>query len=178
MDWQVVFAEIEDHLVALIPQRVRDLRMEVPVYCLFIDYYSSAVLGDLVPTLRLATVSLRDRVLATKGAEAPYYLWSPQELPNSREVINATLDDEVLLAKVRAHPNLVSRKLARSAALRLNELDWSRILPVAEVFVVIASDATQAFADTFGDIKASISEERLERLRSRGLLGMKSWFQL
>jgi hypothetical protein len=178
VDWQVIFSKIESRLVTRIQAVVRALHFQSPVYCLMINYYSSTVLGDVVPTLRLPTVSLRDRVLATKGSEAPYYLWSPQELPNCPEVISAALDDDELLALVRAHPNFVSRKMARNVALRLNEVDWSRIARVAEDFVVIAADATQAFGDTFGDIKASIGDERLDRLRSSGWMGTSSWYQL
>ena len=178
MDAQVAFAEIEEILVARIPERVRELKIPVPVYCLMIEYYSSTVVGDVVPTLRLPSESFRTRVQMEKRAEAPYFLWSPHELPHSPEIISAALDDGLLVTKIRAHPNLVSRKMARNVALRLNELDWSEMTPIADDFVVIAADATQAFADTFGDIKASVGERRLDRLRSCGLIGGKQWSRL
>ena len=178
MDWQIAFAEIEELLVSLIPKRVRELAIPIPVYCVMVEYYSSTVVGDVVPTLKLPSDSFRRRVQEARGTDAPHFLWSPPEVPHSSDIFTASLKSDELLAKVRAHPNLVSRKMARAVALRLNELDWTQILPVSDGFVVVAADATQAFADEFGDIKASIGERRWTDLIARRLIGATEPYQL
>jgi hypothetical protein len=169
--WETVFAEIEQLLVSLIPRRVQELAIPIPVYCLMIEYYSSSVAGDVVPTLKLPSVAFRSRVQSARGKESPHYFWSPPELPACADIFTASLQDESLLAKVRAHSNLVSRKMARAVARRLNNLDWTRIAPVSDGFVVVAADATQTFGDLYGDIKASIGEARWNDLIARRLLG-------
>jgi len=178
MDWQVAFTEVEEMLVSLIPQRIAKLLIPAPIYCLMIEYYTSTVAGDMTPTLRLPTVAFRDRILAEKGDLAPYHLWSHAELPHCAEILSASIDDAPLLAKVRAHPNLVSRKMARKVAARLNAGNWTRIAPVADGFVVVAADASQSFGDTSGDIRASIGDARFADLQSRGLIGRQEWGRL
>ncbi|MBC7854701.1 MAG: hypothetical protein IAF94_14810 [Pirellulaceae bacterium] len=178
MDTQAASREIEDLLFALIPRRVGELRISVPVYCLMVKYLSGSEYGDTVPSLELPADSLRQQIQKEKGNKAPYFLWSHFELPHCPEVFTATIHDPTLLAIVRLNPDLANRKLAQIVALRLNALDWSQVTSVTDDFVVIAADETQEFGDTFGDIKASIGEERLANLRARKLIGSESWYHL
>lgn len=178
MDTQAASKEIEDLLFALIPRRVGELRISVPVYCLMVRYYSGSEYGDAVPSLELPADSLRRRIQKEKGEKAPYFFWSQFELPHCSEVFTATINDPTLLAKVRLNPDLANRSLAQRVALRLNALNWSQVTSVTDDFVVIAADETQEFGDTFGDIKASIGEERLANLRARKLIGSESWYHL
>lgn len=171
MDWTGAFAEIENLLVSLIPDRVRELRIPVPVYSLMVEYYTSAVVGAPVPTLKLPSAAYMQRVAEAHGKDAPHYLWSPPELPDSPDIFACSLQNDELLAKVQAHANLVSRKMARAVALRLNDLDWTKIAPVCDGFVVVAADATSAFADEFADIEASVGKARWNDLIAKRRIG-------
>jgi len=180
-------------LLSSIPDAVRKLHIKAPAYCLFIWYQDLSV-DEYAPELGLAPVELRDACLSGKHREKlandpVASIWLPQQsidrpfpgFPFPKHVCENVaaeanecysiltagheyppgVDAEgPLLMPFRAALHLVARKL--------NAYDWSGILPRSEDFVVLAADYIGYWLDE--DMAASIPEEQLDALRSRGLL--------
>jgi hypothetical protein len=183
-----VLAAIEERLVELIPQRVKALGIDEPVYCLRIWYYGTDTGGDRVPSLMLGTAAARQAVLAAKGDAAPHYLWCADEVCTGAHTCE--IDDPAVAALCRrwydqpwgGRPETEEltpiREMAQRVAARLNGLRWSEYVPTTDDFVVFAADASHTFCNDYREMMASVPAERIALLRSRRMLGTVKWFTL
>jgi hypothetical protein len=182
-------------LVEAIPQAIASLKPTRPIAVVRISYYNTCAPSTYL-SLRTVSAECRARVLASKGRNAPFYLWSsgeecgdgnidiPPEEPSDAgykpiaelcaQVYDLLCEDE----KEDEHMGLF-RQMIQQVALQLNSRDWKPICPVTDDFVVTAADGSQHFADDYEDLVNSIPADRLALLRSRGLLGPgENWDQL
>lgn len=182
---------LEDLLVKTIPDAVKEAELAEPSYALMICYCGEDMLSSYSGFLVMAPKSVRDSFVADYDAPDDdrllVYTWAPDELRNREETVEldscSTDSDEFELREAA----LVLMELCdegdhqldvetlvtplRRAARRLNQLDWSEIAPITDDFVVTALDNTgEGEFDTRTDISASVPQEKLKRLQSRGLL--------
>src|SRR5258708_36358984 len=89
-----VFKELVPVLVEAIPRAVKAEDFAEPVYCLRVYYDSIDTPEEGYATrLRLIKKASRARVLASKGRNAPYYLWCADETDCLEQGPNICLDD-------------------------------------------------------------------------------------
>jgi hypothetical protein len=181
--------QLEEPLVTCIPKRVKALRLREPVYCLRIWFYGTDCVGEGIPSLTLKTESLRQRVLADKGKQAPHYLWCADECEDGAGVIRATITNAAISRLCRNWYNqlpkgslsddsaLVPLRVAiQRVAATLNRLDWQPYAPVTDDFVVFPADGSHSFCDDYAEMLATIPATRLDLLRSRRFLGTEDWW--
>jgi predicted RNase H-like HicB family nuclease len=174
-----LLAEIESHLVGFIPNAIKQLQVTNRAYCVFLVYLDSTVVGDHAPFLAVGVDELRQEFLANdQGGQMPW--WDPygasgklrhvrcdkivSEVERCYQIFfsgsESSSEDDVMLRPFRESLHSVAR--------RLNQIDWRPILPITDDFAVVVIDGTAYWLDE--DISASVPADRLELLRSRGLL--------
>jgi hypothetical protein len=179
------FDKLAPLLVKAIPEAVASLKLKDPICCVRLYYYDThAPCGYL--SLLIQSKKYRDQLLAEKARDALSSLWGSSE--QSRDAC-VDLPDET--PKSKSHKQLAKqfeqvyeilcededegmveyREMVQSVARELNAMDWSKHCAVTDDFVVAAADGSQCFCDDYEDLVNSIPEERLELLRTRGLLG-------
>jgi hypothetical protein len=180
-------------LLSSVPDAVRKLDIKSPAYCLFLWYQDLSV-DEYAPELGVAPVELRDACLSGKhreklGNDPVASIWLPQQsierpfpgFPFPKHVCENVAAEanecySILTAGHEYPPGVHAegpllmpfRAALHGVARKLNAYDWSGILPCSEDFVVLAADYIGYWLDE--DMAASIPEERLTPLRSRGLL--------
>ena len=189
-DGEALLASAEDRLVALVPPLVRSLGFREPVYCLRLWYYEGGGDGGRLPSVLLAPDAARRRALAEHGNTAPHYLWCADELTGSSTgAFSAeTVDVELsgLMQRWHARPSSGDdaedlapvRAMVQRAAARLGEIAWASHAPVTDDFVVFAADGTHTFCNDYAEMVASVPADRIALLRSRRMLGDKTWYDL
>jgi hypothetical protein len=190
-----ILNRLEDLLVAQIPDAVKKLRIREPVYSLRIWYFGSDEGGDRSPKLILPTEALRQKVIKTKGNNAPHFLWAADELyhvdgahtsrlksPDVAKLCNAWYEqyesgDGPPPGKAALLP---FREMVQRAARRLNAYDWKTCINPTPDFVVFAADGSHDFCNDFEEMQASVSESQIEAFRTNRLLGTgtKKWWEL
>jgi hypothetical protein len=70
------------------------------------------------------------------------------------------------------------REAIQRVATCLNRLDWRKYARVTDDFVVFSADGSHSFCDDYGEMVASVPSRKLDRLRSRSLLGTDPWWEL
>jgi hypothetical protein len=195
MTSEQILAGIEEVLVLAIPQRVKALAINEAVYCLRIWWYGTDMPGDRTPSLTLAKESYRQLMVAVKGDKAPYYIWSADEIDSFDDREASAFRAEIAnppTAKLvaswyaqmpdRGWPDdadlIPLQTMVRRVATRLNRLRWADYASVTDDFVVMAADGSHSLIDVYGDMLASVPQERIEQLRSRRLLGTDPWWSL
>jgi hypothetical protein len=183
-----ILAALKERLVELIPQRVGALGLGEPVYCLRVWYYGTDAGGDGVPSLMLCPNTARRRMLAARGDEAPHYLCCADEVgvgSSTAEINELTASDLCRLWYRRPwgrRPEDVElrpfREMVQRVAARLSGLAWSEYAPTTDDFVVFAADASHTYCADYDEMRASVPAERIERLRSRRMLGDPDWYTL
>ena len=182
-DWDALFKAAEDRLVELVPPLAVSLDIRKPVYCLRLWYYEGGSDGGRLPSLLLVPEAYRRKALTAWGDKAPHYLWCADELTgrtaaaHTAETVDPPLSD--LMQRWHTRPGFGEgaeelqpvREMVQRAAARLNRYPWADHLPVTDDFVVFGADGTHEFLDDHGDLVASVPSERVELLRSRGMLG-------
>jgi hypothetical protein len=187
------FDQLVPLLVDAIPKAVSALKLKKPVCIVRIYYYDTHAPCTYL-SLRTVSAECRDQVVAAKGRNAPFYLWSsgedcgdgtvglPPEKPAGKpDKQIAALFEKVydLLCEDEDEYMDPFREMLRQVAAKLNALDWSKVCKVTDDFVVAPADGSMHFGDDYEDLVASVPEERLELLRSRGFLGPEeTWDQL
>lgn len=177
-----VLPQIEELLIAEIPRVVKAARISDPVYCLRIWYNGTDSMSDAVPYCMLIKESARKTYIATHGLRDVGALWMADEwtYPEMHFDIHSnhpklkqlyaewyewlcSQDDETEALQL-------FRKMTQRVARRLNDLDWRKILPVTDDFVVFPADGAHAFWDDTGDLLASITPAQQALLETRKLL--------
>jgi hypothetical protein len=132
----------------------------------------------------LPSESLRQSRLQQHGTRAPHYLWCADEfdldsvertyldIPELVTLCDQWIEDLEGSQALPAGPAafVPMREAVQRAAKRLNQIDWSAFAPVTSDFVVFAADGTHDFCDDLGEMQASVSAERIQQFRDRGLL--------
>jgi hypothetical protein len=187
------FESLVPLLVDAIPRAVASMKLRKPICAVRIYYYDTHAPCTYL-LLQTVSADCRANVLASKGRNAPYYLWGSGEacgdgeveLPSkhssskTRKQI-ATLFQKVydLLCEDEDENMVAFREMLQQVARELNSKDWTTICPVTDDFVVIPADGSVHFGDDYQDIAASVLADRLDLLRSRGFLGPgETWDQL
>jgi hypothetical protein len=176
--------QIEDLLVAAIPERVRTLGIKEPVYCLRIWYHGTDTEGDRVPSLLLVKESVRRKLIAEKGKPGLDYIWVADELTYPDWMYSAEIEDPRIARLCwkwcsRRLPEDIEeeeelgpmRATVQRVAARLNQLDWGQYTQATDDFVIFPADSSHTFCDDYGDMIASVPAPGIELLRSRDLLG-------
>ncbi|HXT57298.1 MAG TPA: hypothetical protein VN699_01635 [Pirellulales bacterium] len=185
---------LEERLATAVPLRVRAMEIIEPVYCLRIWYFGTDVLPEgRTPSLMLAKEAWWQQMLAEKGEKAPYYIWCADEIVNAKgmaysaEITDSTVTemvaewyDELPDRDLPDDNDLVPlQRMVQRVAAKLNQVDWSKYAAVTDDFVVVAADGSHiGVGGDYGEMLASVSPERLDRFRSRQLLGTDTWWTL
>lgn len=177
-----VFDQLAPLLVKAIPEVVASMPITRPICILRIVYYDTHA-PEAYINLSTMTEHRRKRLVEVKGRDALYYIWaSAEEMCDGPGGHLGTRDAGgdlaplfgqvyALLAENEKTYMESYRQMLQRVSRELNTQDWSRISEVTDDFVVLPADGSQFFDDDFHDIRNSISDTRLELLRSRGLLG-------
>lgn len=184
-------------LVDAIPQAIASLKLKKPICIVRIYFYDTHAPCTYL-SLRTVSADCRAQVLASKGRDAPFSIWSsgeecgdgnidlPADPPASKtDKKIASLFEQAyeLLCEDEDEPSesmVAFRTMLRKVAAKLNALDWKKFCPVTDDFVVVPADGSMHFGgEDYEDMVESIPRKRLELLRSRGFLGPgQSWDQL
>jgi hypothetical protein len=188
---QTLLRRLEETLIEDIPPRVKALRIPEPVYCLRIWYYGTDTDGDRTPSLTLKTEALRQRLVAEKEKQAPHYLWCADECEQGEGVFRTPIRNTTISGLCRDWFTLLPegalpddselvplREAIQRVAASLNRLDWPKYALVTDDFVVFSADGSHSFCDDYGEMVASVPARKLDRLRSRSLLGTDPWWEL
>lgn len=174
--------EIETALVVLVPEAVRQLKVEGPCYAVILCYIDSTT-DEFTPYGLVAPEAVRAEALRADPAGAASSIWSPhQALTLPKPLPTFTLEDAAFVARCQAcyqylmekggdldddRMLLPFRKMMYRVAQQLNGLDWSSCLAPTDDFVVIASDWTGYWVEE--DARASLPSAARKRLESRRL---------
>jgi hypothetical protein len=162
---ETVAKEIEDKLVGLIPDVLQTLRVEKPLYCVFLCYCSSG--WELTPDVCLAKAKERDPDLLDLDT-----IWNPAELS---EAVHIDLDDPALHDRWNLFYQLMGREedfsvcvnMLRHVAQRLNAHGAVAGLPGTDDFIFTACDTSDGVM-IGDDLPASVPPKRLKLLKQRG----------
>jgi hypothetical protein len=178
-----VFERLEYRLIDAIPRAIAANGFNEPVCCMRVYYYDTHAPCTYL-LLKPVSDAYRSKLLADAGKNALYYLWASGEAKGELQAVELSADytdletagllnnvysllcednDDSTMPKYRAVLQRVCRQL--------NCLSWDHVCQVTDDFVVVPADGSQYFADDSSDIVDSIPADRLELLRSRGLLG-------
>ena len=160
-------------LVDLIPKVVRKAKITEPAYCLGLAYDFEN--DPLPPCIGIGLARERQQWFESRGKEARALLWNPAEYARyedgSLNLVDKDLDEaceifcQLILAKFDTWS---AQKVLNRVTLKLNERDWSRLLPVTDDFIVYAVDFEGFHLAT--NLKAGVPQKRLRLLRKRRLL--------
>jgi len=141
--------ELEAALLQAIPERLAQVKLDSPAYCMFLQYCSSA--WDLPPTLKVATQAHRDQV-------DEELVWSPGEVEDPAIELDWPGLDESWrkFYQVMGSNWDPALKLLRKVARSLNERGFD--------FVVTAADSSDG-VDIGDDVRASVPAEQRRRLK-------------
>jgi hypothetical protein len=169
---EVMLAEIEAELLVKLTQAVRQRNFQERAYAVLICYV------DLTPERWLPpypTVLWEKDRENRRGSD----LWSLPDLPDAFQCAmpesetlerRCSLVYDFLTQEDLDQPEeeliLPFRKMVYRVSLILNRLDWSKILPVTDDFVVMASDWTSCWIEE--DAKHSVPPAKQERLKQKG----------
>jgi len=173
--------QLEELLVAEIPESIRSLSLEEPVYCVAITYCGEQFFWPT--TMYVGTESLRSRLREDENAEHRFKalvpdawgeprlrarLWSPAAHERASELQLRALQlidsPNVLLEGELLRP---ARELLQRVAARLMRIDWTPIVQVTDDFIVYAMDDSGDF-DASEDIRASVPAERVALWKVQG----------
>jgi hypothetical protein len=183
------FRRLEPLLAAAIPEAVRRLDLNDPIFCIRLYYHDTNAPGENYCTwVRVLTEPARQEVLARyRPVDVEYHLWSPTageangtpardiglfeaDLRKSREIMRLYEEVYELLCVSEDNYMRQLRELLRRVSRSLNALDWSSIAPTTDDFVVFPADGSAFYAGEYeSDMEASIPCEKLELLRQRRL---------
>jgi hypothetical protein len=168
--------ELEERTLAAVPQVLERFRAEEPAYavalCLDMEGYEHV----LPPSLAVALQSEREAFSKRHGpARARDYLWSPTEW-RLHDVDELEYREPALLALASDANQLIwqkeqfarARKHVDTIAKRLNQLDWSAVLPVTDDFVVFSVDV--ASGDGIEGVRRAVPAKKRALLRERELI--------
>jgi hypothetical protein len=181
-------------LVMAIPKAIGSLKLAKPVCIVRIYYYDTHAPCTYL-SLRTVSAGCRAQVLASKGRDAPFYIWGsgeecgdghvdlPLERPSGKtEKQIATLFQQIYDSLFEdEEENMVAfRQMLQQVARELNAKDWKKVCPVTDDFGVLPADGSQHFGgEDYEDLVESVPAERLDLLRSRRFLGPgENWDQL
>lgn len=188
-----LLAEIESFLAANAPAAIGRLKVAEPAYAAFLWYDDSSTLpSQICPTFGVGTTSLKK---ACAEQSADYRdgfidcLWRPNQVLEEK-LVTGGFEDQSLsrncqkayrlmwaanttgkpLSELEEEAELLGpfRSMMHWVALRLNDLDWSKILPTTNDFVVTTGDYIGYWL--LEDMAASIPPMKFELLRKRRLL--------
>jgi hypothetical protein len=155
-------AAVRAELVRAIPEVVRRAAIREPAYCLVVAW-SGAVLLPPVLGVGLERERLEWRAVGSEhGWAAPefeHFAASPLDLDGA-DVVRVCERMRELLQRSTARGRLES--LLRDVARDLNRLDWSKILPVTDDFVVFPSDVE--LVGLAGHLRAVLGAARVRKL--------------
>ena len=181
---------IERELVSRIPQLASDLGSSDPAYCLFL-WYTDLSVDVHEPEIAIATESFRAACLDGQhdeqlGDPAEWCVWRPQQtvdapfpgFPLSSTYCEFVAEECEWIYKQFDFPTNENedegktlapfRNMMHSTARALNDIEWSEHFPIAEDFVVIATDYIGYWFPE--DVVASLGEERVSQLQLQGLI--------
>lgn len=177
--------ELEELLVAQIPESIRALSLDDPLYCVAIVYCGEDFCWP--SEMCLGTETLRKKLLNGKASQNRWLTLIPGEWPEPKlepRLWVPSADAKAQELQLRAFqlldaPNVwlegealrPARELLQRVAARLMRIDWSPIAPITDDFVVFMIDDTAEFGSD-EDMRASVPPEKLTLLRERGYL----WF--
>lgn len=174
--------QMEDILVAVVPEAVQRARITEPVYCLRIWYNGTDSFEEAVPHLLLVKDSTRQKFLK-EHSDNPIllsdYLWCADEATFEGLSDGVSLPDADLLAPYKVWYDYLCdreddeelqpfREMVQRVSQKLNRLDWKKIIPVTDDFVVFPADGSHTFCDDLGDLQASITPAQWKRFEAAG----------
>jgi hypothetical protein len=173
--------ELEELLVAQIPESIRLRPPDEPVYCIAIVYCGEDFFWPT--TICLGTESLRERLLMEEDPQwrhkaivpgewgdpkRTYPLWPPSAHERAIELQLRAFQlidaPDIFLEGEALRP---ARELLQRVAARLTRIDWGPIMPLTEDFIAYMIDDTGDF-DSREDIRASVPADRIAILRDQG----------
>lgn len=174
--------QIEDVLVAAVPDAVKRAKITEPVCCLRIWYNGTDSSEEAIPHLLLVKESTRQKFLK-EHSDNPIilseYLWSADEATFKGMSYDVNLPDADLLKPYKIWYGYLCemeedeelqpfREMVQRVSKKLNQLDWKPIIPATDDFVVFPADGSHTFCDDLGDLQASISPAQWKRFESAG----------
>lgn len=180
-----VLADIEQRLLPLIPLKVRSLQIDQPVYCLRIWYHGTDTLDDdCSPSLMLVTEAARKKLLAERGESGMRAIWFADELTYPEWTFEREIEEPDVAKLCKRWYRRISgdeerealapfRQMVQRLAAKLNRLDWRNFTQATDDFVVFPADSSHVFCDDYGDMKASVPQDKLNHLLTRKLLDPK-----
>jgi hypothetical protein len=184
-----LLADIESYLIANTPTAIASLKVAEPAYAVFLWYDDSSTLPtDICPTFGVGTASLRNACAEAFEDEQSLFtncIWRPnQEMDD--ELVEGRFQDPALAIKCQDAYRLMwsanttgqplparedaellrpFRSMMHRAASRLNDFDWSEMLPTMDGFVVVAIDRIGYWL--IDDMAASIPPAKRRVLEER-----------
>lgn len=171
---------LEDFLVEQIPKSVQQFQADSRLFAVLICYCGEDIASGWPGYLAVANEETRDQHLHGH----PDDIWMVEEWwqcswldphePAARldmeekalRVLQLVDSPDVWLSGDRV---LLMRQILHRAALRLNRVDWSTLLPVTDDFVVAVIDNTGDYEQD-EDLAASVPPEKIAVLQSSGFL--------
>lgn len=187
-----LLADIEGYLIANTPAVIAELKVAEPAYAVFLWYDDSSTQPDHIrPLLAVGTMSLKKACAeeAENGEESfTDCIWRPNQVMED-ELIFGRFAGPNLAKKCQEAYRLMwaanttgkplperddaellrpFRSMMHHVAWRLNDFDWSKVLPTTDDFVVVAADQIGYWL--LEDMASSIPLAKREVLQKRGLL--------
>ena len=183
-----VYERLTPLLVEAIPAAIASMKLGKPICAVRIYYYDTTAPSTYL-LLRTVSAERRDQIVARKGRDAPFTLWSsgedcgdgqvelPADPPRRQDKLIVTLFGQVYDQlcgdedDAEGETMIAFRAMLCQTSRELNARDWAKVCPVTDDFIVAPADGSQHFADDYEDLAQGVPPERLELLRSRRLLG-------
>jgi len=182
---------VEQFLIATIPNTVRSLHINEPVYAVFLWYQDSSVADGFAPQFGVGTESVLlacNRQYPTDRLAATDCRWRPQQVvedmnlvrqrgfPSTDFMRECNEAYSIMLAANETGRPLPDegellwpfRAMMHSVATRLNEIDWKNFLNITDDFVVVSLDSIGNWLAE--DLKESMSAGKYLMLQKRNLL--------
>ncbi len=184
------FDKLVPLLVDAIPQAIASMRLSSPICIVRIYYYDTHAPCTYL-SLRTISASCRAEVLASKGQDGLDHLWAsgeecgdgrieiPPAPPKSKpdkelaslfghiyELMCEDEDEEATMIRFG--------KTLCKVAKKLNALDWSKVCPKTEDFVIVPADGSASFRADVEDFIDSVPAARQAVLSAHGAIP-KEW---
>lgn len=175
---------LEPLLVKHVPEAVAAMKINEPVYSLRL-YYDGTDTPEEVFCSRFLLVkeAWRKKTMSKHGIDAPFYMWSRGEIEGWEDGFGGDMSafPEIVSLCKKWYAKLEdsgdsaelvekSRRKLHKVSAQLNSVDWTKLCPATDDFVVFPANGSETGED-FEDMEASVPPSKVEVLRQRKFLG-------